>query len=625
MLQGEAAISDKTPSLRQTLYRGWSLLGSDEKLGAVLGLVIFCAAAIASSLMIGSLFPFLAVLADPGQIDTMPFMAAFGAALGLVTAHDFLVAIGVASIVVILLACALLTFRSFYISRYCEFFVYRLSRRLLQHYLAQPYPFFLDHHSGDLATTLLSEAEQVSRGFLRPTADLFASCLSVGAVLIMLLAIDPVVAGGGLLVITSFYGIILLSCRRMASRLGKQRLAANALRYRTASEVIGGIKDVKLTGREDAYVGRFSAPARDMADANSRIAIVTEAPRFALQFLAFGGLILLCLVLVGPETLGTNAGLGSLIPALGLLAFAAQRLSPEVHTAYSAITQLRFGAIVLEKISETLEHSPRQPSEVASAPAPLRLRTSVALRDVTYGYPRAEYAGIRELTLTIEAGERIGIVGSTGAGKTTLADVILGLLPPQSGTLSVDGTQIDRANVRAWQRTIGYVPQEIFLTDTTLRENIALGIDPEEIDTGRVEHCARLAQIHDYIVSELPHGYDTKTGERGVRLSGGQRQRIGIARALYRDADLIVLDEATSALDTVTEREVLTGIEALPGNKTVIMIAHRLSTLRSCTRLVVMERGRIAAAGPWDILMAASPAFRELVQHSEAGVRNVAE
>jgi ABC-type bacteriocin/lantibiotic exporter with double-glycine peptidase domain len=248
----------------------------------------------------------------------------------------------------------------------------------------------------------------------------------------------------------------------------------------------------------------------------------------------------------------------------------------------------------------------------SSQPDPMGLRAHLTLKGVSYAYPGAERAGLSEVGLTIRAGERIGVVGFSGGGKTTLADVILGLLRPQAGTMRADGQEITHETLRAWQRTVGYVPQDIFLTDASLSENIALGLLPEEIDEAKVERAARIAQLHDFAITELPDGYATRIGERGVRLSGGQRQRIRIARALYHDADLIVFDEATSALDNLTEREVMASIEALPGEKTILMIAHRLSTVKVCDRIVVMEKGHVADIGSWNELLSRNAVFQSL-------------
>jgi ABC-type multidrug transport system fused ATPase/permease subunit len=258
--------------------------------------------------------------------------------------------------------------------------------------------------------------------------------------------------------------------------------------------------------------------------------------------------------------------------------------------------------------------SRRQAALPDTPPKGLGLTQTLTLNGVFYSYPNATQIGLRDISLSIRAGEKIGIVGTTGAGKTTLADVILGLLVPDQGSMRVDGKLIDDTNTRAWMRSVGYVPQDIFLTDAPVAENIALGLSPGEIDTDRLHSAARIARIHQFITEDLPDGYQTTVGERGVRLSGGQRQRIGIARALYHDADLIVFDEATSALDNLTEQDVMDAIDAMPGDKTVLMIAHRLSTVRRCDRIIVLDRGQLVGCDSWDALMQDNPAFQRIAR-----------
>jgi ABC-type multidrug transport system fused ATPase/permease subunit len=613
---------------RSTLRRAWSLLDGRERRQAVRMLALLCVSALASAAMVASIYPFLAILSDPSLADDIAVVAWLRRWAGLEGDHSLVMTLGLGTIALIVATNIVLIFAAAVISSFTAHRAHTLSRRLLAHYLAQPYAFYLDRHSGDLATRVLSETQEVVGGYFRPAAELVAASLTAAAVVVTVLVIDPVIGLVGFAIIGAFYATTLSVTRALVQRMGAVRAQANERRYRIASEVIGGIKEVKLLGQERAYLGRYSGPSEEMAQASARIGVISEAPQFVLRMLTFSGIIVICLVLLDPALLGTEAALGGILPILGLLAFAAQRLTPEFHKIYNGITQLRFRTAAVDRVWRDLSQRTDEDVEAAlpePMPRGLGLARALELDGVSYRYPNADRAGLSGIDLTIRAGERIGVVGATGAGKTTLADIVLGLLEPVSGRLRTDGTEITRDNLRAWQRSVSYVPQDIFLTDASIAENIALGIPPAEIDAARVEECARKAHLHGFITSELPQGYATRTGERGVRLSGGQRQRIGIARALYHEADLIVLDEATSALDTLTEREVMGAIANLPGTKTVMMIAHRLSTVRACDRIVVLSGGRIEACGPWDELLAHSPAFRDLVRHSDIAPADVAE
>jgi ABC-type multidrug transport system fused ATPase/permease subunit len=596
---------------RSSIKKVWYLLDARERRNALKVLGVMIVGAFASAAMVGSVFPFLSVLADPGLIRENAVLVRAYALGGFASDYGFLLALGFGAIAVIVLSSLLLIGQTWIVVRYAQMRMYSISRRLLAHYLAQPYDFFLGHHSGDMSTKILSEAQQVVGQFLRPLADLISSTLTVLAVLATLLIVDPLVASVTVGAFATIYGGITIVTRRYVRRMGQQRAQANERRFRMAGEALSGIKDVKLLGREAAYLDRFNGAAHEMARAQIGVGVLSQVPRYAIQMVAFGGIIILCLVLLDPAGIEAREALGGILPLVGLLALAGQRLIPEMQKLYQSLTVMTAGTAALDRVYDDLVGG-AQARINRRQQAPLGLRENLAIEDVTYAYPGAEGSGLRNIDLTIRAGERIGVVGASGAGKSTLADVILGLLRPQAGRLRVDGRDITPDTLRAWQRTVGYVPQDIFLMDSSLSENIALGLRPDEIDEGKVERAARIAQIHDFAMTELPDGYATLIGERGVRLSGGQRQRIGIARALYHDADLIVFDEATSALDTLTEREVMASIEALPGDKTIIMIAHRLSTVKVCDRILVMEGGQVAGVGAWEDLVSRNAAFRAL-------------
>ncbi|XWN31279.1 MAG: ABC transporter ATP-binding protein [Devosia sp.] len=595
----------------------WAILNQRERRNAwiVLGIVVL--AAVASAAMVGSVMPFLSVLADPERIRAVPALSWAYDAGGFTSDYAFLAALGAGSLVIIIIASAIQILRTWAVSRFAMMRMHTISYRLLTAYLRQPYAFFLNRHSGEMGTQILAESQQVVNLFFRPATEVVAAVLTVIAVVGLLLWVNTTVALSAFVVLGGLFGGAFLLARRTITHQGQVRATANKMRYRLAGEALGGIKDIKLLGREAAYIDQYRVPSERMARSVVIAHVLGAVPRYVVQAVGFGGIVILCLVLLDPEELASGAALGEILPLLGVFAFAGQRLLPELSRIYNGLTQLTYGKAAVETVHRDLVGAaggvlPR------TVPLPLGLRRELVLQDVSYRYPNAERAGLAGLSLAIRAGEKVGVVGSTGAGKTTFADVILGLLAPSDGQLVADGTTITDANLRAWQQTVGYVPQNIFLTDSSVAANIALGISEGDIDRERVRYAARIAQIDGFVTNTLAKGYDTLVGERGVRLSGGQRQRIGIARALYHDADLIVFDEATSALDNLTEAEVMAAIDGLPGDKTVVMIAHRLSTVRQCDRILLLEAGRVAGIGSWHELEAKNTSFGAMVAQMAA-------
>ena len=601
--------------------KAWALLDARERRNAWIVLGIIIVGALASAVMVGSVMPFLAVLADPSKIETTPALAWAYDAFGFTTTYGFLVGLGLVSFAVIVLSSLIQIARSWAVARFSMMRMHSISHRLLATYMAQPYAFFLNRHSGEMGPRVLSETGQVVMQFLRPAAEFVAAFMTTMAIFGLLLWVEPLVAVLAFAVLGGIYGAIYLGTRRMLRRLGRVRVAANTARFRFANESLTGIKDIKLLGREWTYVDRYNGPSIRMAETQVKVLVVSSVPHFALQAVALGGIILLCLVFIDPAGVEPAAALGGLLPILGVFAFAGQRLLPEISTLYQSLAQIQVGSASVEAVHEDFVLS-RAGAQLSRDPVNgLSLRKSLRLEGVFYSYPNSEQSGVRDVSLTIRAGEKIGIVGTTGAGKTTLADVILGLLEPTQGRLVVDETVIAPDNLRSWMQSVAYVPQDIFLMDAPVAENIALGVPPDEIDFERIRKAAQIARIDRFVEGELPKGYQTQIGERGVLLSGGQRQRIGIARAMYHDADLIVFDEATSALDNLTEAEVMEAIDALPGDKTVVMIAHRLSTVKRCDRIIVLDEGRVVGCDTWTALMSGNAAFQRIVGMGKGGVK----
>jgi ABC-type multidrug transport system fused ATPase/permease subunit len=507
---------------------------------------------------------------------------------------------------------AVRAFTFYLVTRFARGVATTLGIRLLRQYLARPFEWFLQQHSADLGKSVLTEVQQVVTGSIAPAVRALANGVVLVFLVGFLLYLEPVGAIAVGLLLGLCFGAIYARLRGYLLEIGRDRKAAVRERYKITTEAMGGIKEVKILGLEDAYVKRFLDPSWRLARHQASVSLLGEMPRYVLEALAFGGMLLFVLYLLWTH----DGGLDAVLPVLGAFAFAGLKLMPTVQTLFRDLAQIRFNEPALEALHTDLSTGMTKARRRRPNERPVRLRRALRLEGVRYGYPEAGRPALDGLTLEIPAGTSAGFVGPTGAGKTTAIDVILGLLLPQEGRLLVDDVEITGENRHDWQAEIGYVPQSIFLADDTVAANIAFGVPEGEIDHEAVVRAAKLAHL-DGFVETLERAYDTLVGERGVRFSGGQRQRIGIARALYRDPDIVVFDEATSALDTVTERAVMEAIRTLHGQKTVLMIAHRLSTIAQCDRIFLLKDGRLAGTGDYETLARGNDAFRTLVAAAE--------
>jgi len=465
-----------------------------------------------------------------------------------------------------------------------------VSHRLFVHYLAQPYIFHVEHNSAELIRNVTTEANFFASHALMPGMLLLAESMVLLGLGGVLLWMEPV----GTLLVAVFVGgasvAFHLFARAKTAEWGSERQRQEGLRLQHLQQGLGGVKDVKLFGRESSFVNAFDRHNVANSYAAARQAGLQQLPRLWLETLAVCAVALLVVL----EALRGHSAIDAL-PTVGLFAAAAFRLMPSMNRVLTALQNLRYGQVVTDMVARELVATPVMKLNGNEREKSLPFSTEIGLRKASYRYPSAAYSSITEVSLRVAKGETVGIVGSSGAGKSTVVDVLLGLLEPQEGRLEVDGADVANS-LPAWRRCIGYVPQTIYLTDDTLRANVAFGVPPEQVDEAAVWRAVRLAQLEAFVTAS-PAGLDCAIGERGVRLSGGQRQRIGIARALYHDPDVLVLDEATSALDVDTEREVMNAIRAMHGVKTIIVVAHRLSTVEHCDRIYRLDAGRVVAEG----------------------------
>jgi ABC-type multidrug transport system fused ATPase/permease subunit len=559
---------------------------------------------------VGSVMPFVAVLADPKIVETNRYLSVVYNHFGFASPHQFLFVLAIAVFLVVLGSTVFKALTSLVTLRFVRQQSYALSFRLFQRYLHQSYEWFLGRHSSDLGRTVLSEVNEVINGVLSPGMRLITQTVIAAFLVALLIAVDPLLAFIIVVLFGGAYGVVMLASRHYVSRIGASRLGANRERFRISNEALGGIKDIKVLGLEDTFLRRFEKPSRRLARDAGASQIIAQFPQYALQVISLSTIMLIVLY-----QLHMHGSLGQSLPVMAVYVLAGQRLQPAFQQVYLNITNVRFNMPALDLLHRDLvgEERNRPTKEVVKARLP-EPRHQLELRDVTYCYPGATSTALKDASIAIAARTTVGLVGETGAGKTTAVDLILGLLEPTRGELLVDGTPIGRENRRAWQNCVGYVPQHIFLSDDTVAANIAFGIERNRINMEAVERAARTANLHKFVTEELEAGYETLIGERGVRLSGGQRQRIGIARALYRDPDVVIMDEATSALDNITERAVMDAVRNLADQKTIILIAHRLTTVRRCDTIFLLQCGRVVANGTYDELANKSERFRAMIE-----------
>jgi ABC-type multidrug transport system fused ATPase/permease subunit len=596
-----------------TLTKLLALLTPPERKRAGVLMSMILVMAFLDMLGVASILPFMAVLANPELVQTNAVLnSAFTMSrhIGIHTPEQFLFALGVLVFILLVTSLAFKALTTYAQTRFALMREYSIGKRLVEGYLHQPYSWFLSRHSADLGKTILSEVSHVIQGAIVPMMTLTSQSAVALALLILLLVVDPALAFSiGVLLGLAYAGIFAVMSGWLR-RLGKVALQANQERFLAVNEAFGAAKEVKVGGLERAYIELFARSGEIYAKSKAVAQVIAHLPRFALEGVAFGGMLLAILYLMAK-----SGSFASALPIIALYAFAGYRLLPALQHIYVAFTQLRFGRPSLDALHNDLCSMQAAVFEQGQS-APMPLTDSIQLTNVSYRYPNAPQLALKGIDLTIRARSTVGFVGATGSGKTTTVDVILGLLEPQEGLLSIDGKPITATNRRQWQRAIGYVPQHIFLADDGVAANIAFGVSAKDIDQQAVERAAKIANLHEFVVNDLPQGYATTVGERGVRLSGGQRQRIGIARALYHNPQVLILDEATSALDNLTEQAVMEAVNNLGCDITIILIAHRLSTVQQCDQIYLLEKGEVRAQGTFEELARVSEKFKAMTINS---------
>ena len=543
-----------------------------------------------------SIFPFLALAADPERIRHSRFGLRFLSLLPPMGNRELLVTAGVLAIAALLVSNAVNLLAEYARTRYAHNFGHWLRVRLLRRIASQPYGYFLERNSGTLLKKVMGDVMNYINGVLLPLLDGVACALTVALLLITLFLVQPVIALVTAAGLGAFYVTVFRVLARRRREVNEGFRTAWGGSFREAQQMLSGIKPIKVHHAEEHFLDRFAGHAAVVARMSARVPIVTNSARYLVEPLAFGGLVLAVIVLAA-----RGRDFSDILPNLGVMAVAGYRLLPALQLIYGQVTQITTMRYALDEVFEEFmaaEHDERSSNVETSVKKPSLLKwdNAITLDEVSFVYPGSNRLVLDRFSATIQKNTFVGFTGPTGSGKSTLIDLLLGLHWPTSGRMLIDGQPLTRELIPSWQATIGYVPQELFLIDDTIARNIAFGVPDKEIDNARLQEVCAMAQILDFVETELRDGFQTTVGERGVRLSGGQRQRLGLARALYHQPSLLVLDEATSALDSATEAKLIEALRNLSGKLTIVTVAHRLSSVAGSDKLIDLSNETTAVA-----------------------------
>ena len=562
---------------------------------------------------IASIAPFMALVGDISILETNTVFSEIYQFSGLNNPTDFLFYSGFFVLIMLTVSTIVSMFTIWKLSIFGARIGTEIADLLYTYYMQQSWQFHASSSSAQLTKQVSTEAARISIGIMQPLVQMNAKIVLAAFISISIVIYDPLIAILGLVIFSLAYFLLYSLVREKLAVNGDKLSEISTERFRLMNEGFGGIKDVLLLDRSHDFIESFQNSGKVFAQAQGTNIAISQVPRYFIELIAFGAMISLVLLLIK-----LHAGnLGEVLPILAVYALAAFKLLPALQQIYSSVSQIKGNIAAFEAVKEDLERAFNSQKLINSdsSSIPIYLRKSIVLKDIEFSYPGKHRVAINGVNMNIPVNSVIGLVGSSGSGKSTLIDLLLGLLTPQQGSLYIDDTRITATNKRAWQDLLGFVPQSIFLSEGTIAENIAFGIPKKDIALNKVNRALILANLSE-LVAQLPDGINTRVGERGVQLSGGQRQRIGIARALYHEAEVLVFDEATSVLDGITEKIVMDAIHEFSGQKTIIMIAHRLKTVEKCDLIYFMEQGKIIDYGTYQELVVRNLKFKEMAKHA---------
>ncbi|RHX78295.1 ABC transporter ATP-binding protein [Leptospira yasudae] len=581
--------------LSKSLKSLWGHFSAHRQRQFILLIILIIGVSFAEVFSIGAVLPFLSVLTVPEKVFEIAYLSPFFSLAGVSKAEELILPTTILFIIASLLAGGMRLLLLWVSNRLSFAIGTDLSIAIYQKTLYQPYRMHLERNSSEVVSGILVKAKRMVGSIILPIIQIFSSIFIICSILGFLIQLHPILLGIVMVTFGGFYITIAFFVRKQLTNNSHTETRENSHVLKLLQDGLGGIRDVLLDGNQKFYVEIFKESDQKLRKASAISSFTSASPKYIVE--AVGMMLFAILAYIISIK---NGGLQSSLPFLGALALSAQRLFPVLQQAYQGWASIKGSKGTLEDVLDLLDQ-PLPTYAFLPSPSPMTFQRELTLEKLSFRYHNDGPWILKEINLKIPKGSRIGIIGQTGSGKSTLLDIIMGLLEPTSGRILLDAETIAEDNIRAWQMNLANVPQSIFLSDNTIAENIALGISLEKVDIEKVKQAARNAKIADYIEG-LKDGYYTRVGERGVRLSGGQRQRIGIARSLYKNASVIIFDEATSALDGETEKAVMDSIEGLGNDLTILMIAHRLSTVRNCDKIVELSHGEIVRVGNYEEL-----------------------
>ena len=561
---------------------------------------------------VASIVPFMAIVGDMSQLQQDTFIAKVYQSSGITSESKFVFLLGVCVLTVLFCSTVISMITIWRLSMFAHKIGTEIADRLYTHYLKQDWLFHASGSSAQLTKKIATETLRVTGAVLVPLVHVNAKFILAVLLSISIFIYDPTVAIVGLSLFAFTYFVLFKGVRMRLAKYGEAVSDVNEKRFRLMNEGFGGIKDVLLLGRDNDFIKRFNETGNILAHSQGSSTALIQAPRYLMELIAFGSMIALILYLI----VSHDGNLGMILPILSVYAIASIKLLPAFQQIYSSVAVIRANIAAFESIQFDLDNSFKTNSSTQKIDRGYLIpNKTISIENVTFTYPNKEDPALHDLNMLIPVNSVIGIVGPSGSGKSTLIDILLCLVNPQQGQLKIDGKIINNQNRRSWQNTIGFVAQNIFLSEGTIAENVAFGMPKHEIDFDQVKNVLSLAHLDDFIQS-LAKGVNTKVGERGIQLSGGQRQRIGIARALYHKAEVLVFDEATSSLDGVTEKMIMEAIHEFSGKKSIILIAHRLKTVQKCDQIFFIDKGRVVDHGTYEELIERNKHFRNMALHA---------